>query len=274
MISSYVKTVLLPLVGVVIALAGYAGIKLDAKFDQLHSAEERVSGLESAATKQENELLAVSTRLAEVGGTVGTIERTLLVASTNLTNLSDGSKRLQNTTEHQSDKLEDNGLKVVALQTEAVGVKAQNERNKTHLEALEKQMLHLREELKVAEDDAKRLRQITDVQARILTANVVEIVTLNSNDISGELKLPRRGGGEYKVVFETPTVEKTFKLKYQVDGILHDAYVGADMKGEWIAIQGTNSEYEYTLDNLHLPRPGRNFVSIRIRGTQRLLAPS
>lgn len=269
--SSYMKTAVLPVAALTVAVAGYMGFKLDAKLNELRAAQTQVEQLQRDTAQQQGELRVVSDRLALITGNVTSLDKTLGLTARDLNYVSNESRKLQTTADNQQNKLASNGEKVVALATEAVGVRTQHEANKKQLADLESQTVRLKTELADAEANALRLQQITDFQARLLTSNVVEIVSLNSDDKSGEIKLPRRGGSDFILIFSTPTIKNSFTLTYFVNGQQHTIPVGNEMRGQWIPLADTEGQYEFTLDNLYYSRAARNFITIRIRGTERLL---
>ena len=130
-----------------------------------------------------------------------------------------------------------------------------------------------------------------DTQRRVFRDALLDYVTLTSNATSPELVLVTPNDDSYYVLqFTTPHhVTSAFTLSYDVtdchgspeskpqckDGQKshHTAEIESERnRRNWHTIEGTEGRYRFAIDYIFISGFARNFVTIRIAGTEKLLA--
>lgn len=283
-VGRYLKTRLLPFLLVAVAIAGYLGFELKEQISSLQKAKEEVEhlqetvrglsgSLQKQVEKQDRDLFALAQNL-------GGVKQSSDLAQRQFDTLNTLMRAQYETTRRQEERLSTAAAQLASLGYNTGELQESNEQAQASLRAANQQIqmsmqasqeaLHqLQQRLALAQMDYQDLKKLDAMQGRLLAANVVEMVTLKSNDTSPEMELPSPKGGSYEVRFRTPDIESSFDLAYEVDG--NPYRVRIDRKGEWRKLLGTDGLYEFIVDNIYSTSKAPDFVSIRVRGTPGLV---
>jgi chromosome segregation ATPase len=121
---------------------------------------------------------------------------------------------------------------------------------------------------------ANQLNRLVDLQSRILSASVIEYLTMRSESRSAIIDLPYQAG-TYKLQFITPNIKESFNLTYSLDGQERTITVSNADKWTWYPIVGTQGGYEFKVDHVfHAAGEVPDFVALRVRSTDALAGTS
>lgn len=127
-----------------------------------------------------------------------------------------------------------------------------------------------------------------DTHRRVFSNALLDYFTLTSKADSPDLRLTSADGKTfYKVVFHTGRdIASGFTLSYDVSGckssndacenaVHHDKVIHfTRSRRDWFDIDGTNGQYQFAVDYVFVSAFAKNFVTIRVGATDKLLPAS
>lgn len=280
----YFKTRVLPVALLAITIAGYVGFEAKQQFSALRDARNQLKDLGGELQQQR---LDQQKFVAQFLDSLGSLDQqsqaqALLLqgltssstfASERFANLEQMTKEQRAIALEQGRRLFEAATKVLVLDRSGEELRNLNDKNTLAIQTSAGSIATLNADVSKAQAEYTALKNLDEMQRRLLSANVVEFASLRSHDKSAIMKLPKPGGGAYEVQFETPDIENSFLLTYRVDGHAYSHPIDRRAKGVWYPLTDTDRSYEFTVDQIYSTRRARDFVTIRVHGTSELLGP-
>lgn len=290
-------------IGVLTVIAGWLGFSLHSQLDALNtivtSQKERVAELDRRASELTHTVAATESNVAELTKNVTQQQRDLdekeRALGSKADQLYERAAHFEEVAIQYDTQTHQTLQQIASAADESVRQAAEAKRQ---LAGIDKMKSDIEAEASLAKNDGKALSSImtrahdfdNDIgaQRRVFRNALLDYFTLTSKADSPELRLTSGDGKSvYKVMFHTGrNISNGFTLSYDVtecnainescgapthnDKVIHFTRSHRD----WYDIDGTHGKYQFAVDYVFVSAFAKNFVTIRIGATEKLLQPT